>query len=182
MKAYKKIMDVLAMIEKVILVLTSTIILVLVFGNVLTRKIPFIKTSWSFTEELVIALFVLISLLASALCCRENSNISLTLLTTRITGGKLKLVKIITTVISVLYCAVLTCQGWKYMMNELNVGTHTFVLHWPYWIFCAFVPISGFFMILHLIEYCIDFLSNSSENNGEVVSETEEIETRGQEA
>lgn len=171
MKAYKKIMDVITMIEKLVLVLTSAVILILVFGNVLTRKIPFVKTSWSFTEELVIALFVLISLLASALCCRENSNISLTLLTTRISGGKLKLVRVITTVISVLYCTVLTCQGWKYMMNELNAGTHTFVLHWPYWIFCAFIPVSGFFMILHLIEYCIDFFTASADSSNEVAAE-----------
>ena len=76
MKAYKKFMDVLAAVEKLILVASTRLILVLTVGNVVSRKV--IHQSWSFTEELVVAVFVLITLMAAALACREGELVSLT--------------------------------------------------------------------------------------------------------
>ena len=80
MKTYKKIMDVLAGIEKLILVVSTILILVLTVGNVFSRKV--IHRSWSFTEELVVAVFVLITLLAAALACREGELVRFKLLVT----------------------------------------------------------------------------------------------------
>ena len=55
----------------------------LTVGNVFSRKV--IHRSWSFTEELVVAVFVLITLLAAALACREKGGlVSLTLVTDRL--------------------------------------------------------------------------------------------------
>ena len=62
MKIYKKIMNALAAVEKIVLVISTLLILVLTVGNVFSRKV--IHRSWSFTEELVVAVFVLITLLA----------------------------------------------------------------------------------------------------------------------
>lgn len=59
MKGYKKLMDIVAMVEKTVLVVTMILILVLTVGNVFSRKV--IHQSWSFTEELVVAIFVLIT-------------------------------------------------------------------------------------------------------------------------
>ena len=58
MKIYKKIMNALAAAEKIVLVISTLLILVLTVGNVFSRKV--IHRSWSFTEELVVAVFVLI--------------------------------------------------------------------------------------------------------------------------
>ena len=55
MKVYKKLMNALAAVEKVVLVVTTLLILVLTVGNVFSRKV--IHRSWSFTEELVVAVF-----------------------------------------------------------------------------------------------------------------------------
>lgn len=70
MKVYKKLMNALAAVEKIVLVISTLLILVLTVGNVFSRKV--IHRSWSFTEELVVAVFVLITLLAAALACREK--------------------------------------------------------------------------------------------------------------
>ena len=53
MKIYKKIMNALAAVEKIVLVISTLLILVLTVGNVFSRKV--IHRSWSFTEELVVA-------------------------------------------------------------------------------------------------------------------------------
>ena len=49
---------------------TIIVILILTVGNVFSRKI--IHRSWSFTEELVVAVFVLITLMAAALSARRR--------------------------------------------------------------------------------------------------------------
>ena len=52
MKVYKKLMNALAAVEKIVLVISTLLILVLTVGNVFSRKV--IHRSWSFTEELVV--------------------------------------------------------------------------------------------------------------------------------
>ena len=163
MSGFKKMMNALAGLEKLILVLTTAVTLVLVFGNVITRKVPALGIRLAFTEELVIALFVLISLLASALCCRDNSHISLALLSQHAGEGAKKTLKLVTTAVCAVYCALLTQQSYIYMMTQLEGGVRTYVLHWPEWIFCSFVPICGICMILHLIEACLDFNCDEKE-------------------
>ena len=131
MKVYKKLMNALAAVEKIVLVISTLLILVLTVGNVFSRKV--IHRSWSFTEELVVAVFVLITLLAAALACREKGGlVSLTLVTDR-------------------------KYGMDKVLTQLANGKRTFVLNWPEWIFWSFVPIGAGCMILHFIEYCLDF-------------------------
>ena len=71
MKGYKKLMDFVALVEKAVLAATMILILVLTVGNVFSRKV--IHQSWSFTEELVVAIFVLTSLSCRQCCKRGRS-------------------------------------------------------------------------------------------------------------
>ena len=43
------------------------------------------------------------------------------------------------------------------VITQLQNGKRTFVLNWPEWIFWSFVPIGAVCMILHFIEFCLDF-------------------------
>ena len=132
MKVYKKLMNALAAVEKIVLVISTLLILVLTVGNVFSRKV--IHRSWSFTEELVVAVFVLITLLAAALAS-----------------------VILITVLSIVFSAILFKYGMDKVLTQLANGKRTFVLNWPEWIFWSFVPIGAGCMILHFIEYCLDF-------------------------
>lgn len=158
MKVYKKIMDVLAAAEKLILAASTLLILVLTVGNVFSRKV--IHRSWSFTEELVVAVFVLITLMAAALACREGELVSLTLVTDRLPGKTKKPVVVLVTVLSVIFTVILFKYGMDKVLTQLANGKRTFVLNWPEWIFWSFVPIGAVFMILHFVEYCIDFCTD----------------------
>lgn len=75
-------MNAVAAVENCILVVSTLLILVLTVGNVFSRKV--IHRSWSFTEELVVAVFVLITLMAAALACREGELVNLSLVTDRL--------------------------------------------------------------------------------------------------
>lgn len=158
MKVYKKIMDVLSAAEKLILAASTLLILVLTVGNVFSRKV--IHRSWSFTEELVVAVFVLITLMAAALACREGELVSLTLVTDRLPGKTKKPVVVLVTVLSVIFTVILFKYGMDKVLTQLANGKRTFVLNWPEWIFWSFVPIGSVCMILHFVEYCIDFCTD----------------------
>ena len=154
MKVYKKIMDFIAGLEKWVLVFSTILILVLTVGNVLSRKV--LHRSWSFTEELVVAVFVLITLLAAALACREGELVSLPLLTDRLPKKSRKPIMILITVLSVLFTLILFKYGLDKVITQLENGKRTFVLNWPEWIFWSFVPIGAGCMALHFAEYCLD--------------------------
>ena len=155
MKAYKKFMDVLAAVEKLILVASTLLILVLTVGNVFSRKV--IHQSWSFTEELVVAVFVLITLMAAALACREGELVSLTLITDRLPKSLKKPSIILITILCIVFTAILFRYGMDKVITQMANGKRTFVLNWPEWIFWSFVPIGAGCMMLHFLEYCIDF-------------------------
>ena len=104
MKTYKKLMNALAGLEKLVLEIATVLILVLTVGNVFSRKV--IHQSWSFTEELVVAVFVLITLLAAALACREGELVNLTLLTDRLPAQVRKVFLLLSTILSVAFTAV----------------------------------------------------------------------------
>ena len=154
MKGYKKLMDIVAMVEKTVLVLTMILILVLTVGNVFSRKV--IHQSWSFTEELVVAIFVLITLLGAALSAREGGLVGLNLVTERLPKSAKKPVVILITIFSVLFMGILFYYGMDKVMAQLANQKRTFVLNWPEWIFWSFVPIGSACMILHFIEFCLD--------------------------
>lgn len=161
MKAYKKIMDIIALIEKVILLISTLLILVLTVGNVFSRKV--IHQSWSFTEELVVAVFVLITLVATALACREGELVNLTLFTEKLSKKGQKIVLFINTVLCVFFTTVLFIYGMEKVITQIENGKRTFVLNWPEWIFWSFVPIGAACMILHFIEYFVDYCVKEKE-------------------
>ena len=153
MKAYKKLMNAVAAVENVVLVITMLLILVLTVGNVFSRYV--IHRSWSFTEELVVAVFVLITLLAAALACREGDLVNLTLVTDLLPEKMKKPSVILVTILCVIFSVVLFKYGMDKVLTQMANGKRTFVLNWPEWIFWSFVPIGAGCMILHFIEYCV---------------------------
>lgn len=147
-------MNALAAVEKIVLVISTLLILVLTVGNVFSRKV--IHRSWSFTEELVVAVFVLITLLATARLPRRRTGQPDT--GHRPSSKKLKKPSVILiTVLSIIFSVILFKYGMDKVITQLQNGKRTFVLNWPEWIFWSFVPIGAGCMILHFIEFCLDF-------------------------
>ena len=161
MKTYKKFMNALAGLEKLVLEIATVLILVLTVGNVFSRKV--IHQSWSFTEELVVAVFVLITLLAAALACRDGELVNLTILTDRLPAQVRKVFLLFSTILSVAFTAVLFKYGLDKVITQMQNGKRTFVLNWPEWIFWSFVPIGAVCMILHFVEFFLDFCQNKND-------------------
>lgn len=151
-------MNAVAAVENCILVVSTLLILVLTVGNVFSRKV--IHRSWSFTEELVVAVFVLITLMAAALACREGELVNLSLVTDRL-PEKLKNHLLSLPLFCALFYRNLILVRYGKVITQLENGKRTFVLNWPEWIFWSFVPIGSGCMILHFIEYCLDYCTGN---------------------
>ena len=145
MKVYKKIMDGLAMIEKVILSVITVVVTVVTFANVVVRYASDSQFAWS--EELVINLFVLISL-------------SLIFDFLKVKGKKIFVA--IATVVNCVFYGVLLYTGWQKVLSQMASGKHTYSLNWPEWVFSIFLPIGAVLLIIHTIEYFIDVMSNNA--------------------
>ncbi len=167
MKAYKKFMGIVVKVEHAVLALAMLLVLVLTFGNVIARK--GFRHSWGFTEEIVVAVFVLLSLLAAGVAAGEKGGlVNLGLIPDLVKPKTNKALQVVSTIICLFYALILTVQGINRVIMD---GTETPILHIPKTYFWIFVVIGGISLILHFIEFCIDYMQ---EAEGEIEKEEEE--------
>ncbi|MBR4529404.1 MAG: TRAP transporter small permease subunit [Lachnospiraceae bacterium] len=158
MAVYKKIMHVVTVIEKIVLALALCFVLALTFGNVVARKV--FQHSWGFTEEIVVALFVLLSLLAAGVAAQKAELVNLSLVTEFASLRTKKIFKVIETVFCVAYSLILAVQG----LDRMRVDhTQSPILHIPTTVFWSFVLIGGISMALHFVENCIIYCLETKE-------------------
>lgn len=162
MQVYRKIMGVITLIEEVALALASILVLILTFGNVVARYV--FHHSWGFVEEIVVAVFVLISLLAAGVAAGTGDLVNLALLPDHVGPGAKKVLKIISTVIGVIYSLILAWQGFGRMTAD---RTFSPILHISKSVFWSFVVIGGISLALHFIENCISFCAGEPEGKGD---------------
>lgn len=158
MNAFKKIMDGVAKLEKFILCVISVVVTVITFANVCVRKLT--DTQFAWTEELVINLFVLMIMLGCALCARDGSLISLSLIFDLLKAKGKKVFVCIITAVSCVFYGVLFKTGLDKVLTQISNGKTTFSLGWPEWVFTIFLPIGCVFLLLHTIEFFFDVMSN----------------------
>ena len=152
---YKKIMDGFTFVEKIILAIVLAIVTVVTFGNVLSRYV--LPTSWNFTEELVVNIFVLLSLLGAAICARQEGGlVSMALFSGMLPRKGQRVLNMFMVIIGLIFCYVLIKYGFERVATLIKNGKRTDVLRIFEWYFALATPISGICMALHLVEFCID--------------------------
>ena len=161
MKAYKKLMNGVAKFEEIVQNVILVVVTLLTFANVCVRYLSDSQFAWS--EELVINLFVLLIMMGCGLCVREGSLITLSLVFDLIKLKGKKVLGAIATVANLAFWVILLKTGWDKVLSQMASGKQTPSLLWPEWVFTIFLPIGCIFLILHTIEYCIDFMSQKEE-------------------
>ena len=152
---YKKIMNGFTFIEKIVLAIVLAVVTAVTFGNVLSRYV--LPVSWSFTEELVINIFVLLSLLGAAVCARDEGGlVSMALFSTALPRKGQRILNLFTVVMGLLFAYVLIKYGFDRVFTLIGNNKRTDVLRIFEWKFALFTPVSGICMALHLIEFGID--------------------------
>ncbi len=159
MNVYKKIMNAIAGCEKLVMSLILLFVTGITFINVLVRKLTTGQFAW--TEELVVNLFVLMIMLGCALCVREGGLITLSLIYDRMKARGKKVLTIVCTVFDCVFWIFILWAGYEKVLTVFASGKITSSLRWPEWVFQIFLPIGAVLLLLHTVEYCIDFMKSN---------------------
>jgi TRAP-type C4-dicarboxylate transport system permease small subunit len=142
------------------LIAASLLVMVLInFGNVLSRYV--LHASWSFSEELMVFLFVYNSFFAAALACRKKAHLGFTMLTDVIGGTPKKVLAVISTFISLALMVLLAVYGTKMVLGQMEYNQRTPALGLPEAFAGMAVPLGSLLVAFRILEAGIkEFLSD----------------------
>ena len=173
MKIYTKIMDVLAAIERFILVVTGLGTTFITFFAVVGRKTGWYKFTWS--EEIVINVFVIMIMCGCALAAREGGLISLSLIYDMVSVKGKKIIATISSAVCFAFYIIVIKTGFDKVASQMASNKRTSILLWPEWIFMIALPIGAILLILHTFEHLMTVYAMKEEpakaSDGEEVKE-----------
>lgn len=147
MKIFDKIEEILAAVCLVVMA-------ILTFANVIARYL--FSASFSFSEEITTYLFVLLSMLGTAIAAKRRAHLGLSIVTDAVGPKAEKILRIIGYVAAVLFTGAIFYYGIRMVMNQRMLGQVTAGMQWPEWIFGSFVPIGAFFATVRFIQVLIE--------------------------
>jgi len=161
MKVFKALMSVIAVLEKFCLGFLGLGSTIIIFINVIVRK--FTTTQFAWTEELVVNFFVLLIMCGCGLCARDGSLISLSLIYDAV-GKKAKdVMTVLICAFNLVFYVLITKTGFEKVATQIANKKLTMTMMWPEWVFTIFIPIGGVLLILHTIEFLVNYFSKKDE-------------------
>lgn len=152
--------------ESVIVALVMIVMLILVFVGVISRYV--LHFSFSFTEELVCAGFVLLSTMGGALASKEKSHYTLDLVTGLMKPKTKKIFMIIDTALTCAAAGVLLYTGIQMVQSQMKIGSVSIALKVPSWVYGVFVPFGLLFLLLRSIQVIANILRGRDKDYEEV--------------
>lgn len=149
-------MKLLDWIEEILCVVCTVVMTLLVFANVLSRYI--LHYSLSFSEEITTYLFILLSLMGTAIAAKRRAHLGLSILTDAVPPAVRKALLVIGFAIGTLFSAALFYYGVLMVINQYNLGMETSAMQWPEWIYATFVPFGACFITLRFAQATIQEL------------------------
>ena len=135
--------------EEYVCVVCLGIMTALTFTNVVARY--GFSASFSFSEEITTYLFVLLSLMGSAIAAKRKSHLGFSLLSDMMPYGIRKLMHIVGCLFAITFCGMLVWFGSRMAMSQFARQQVTAGMQWPEWVFGAFVPFGALFVLFRFI-------------------------------
>lgn len=161
MKVYTKIMDMLAALEKFILIVTGLGTTFITFFAVVGRKTAWYKFTWS--EEIVINVFIIMIMCGCALSAREGGLISLSLIYDMVSLKAKKVIATISNAVNIAFYIIVIKTGFDKVATQMATNKRTSILLWPEWIFMIFLPIGSILLLLHTVEHLMKIYAMKEE-------------------
>ena len=139
-------MKVLDKNEEIICIICTIIMTTLVFANVASRYV--FHNSLSFSEEITTYLFVLLSMMGTAIAAKRHAHLGLSILTDAVSPKVRKALLVIGQGIATLFSAALFYYGILMVMNQYNLAMVTPAMQWPEWAYGLFIPFGAFFITI----------------------------------
>ena len=147
-------MGILKRIEEILSVICLGTMTVLAFANVVSRYV--FSASFSFSEEITTYLFVLLSLLGTAIAAKRKAHLGLTIITDLVNPRIRKIMEIIGYGFAVAFTFAIFYYGILMVKSQRELGQVTAAMQWPEWIFGSFVPFGSFFVLIRFGQNLIE--------------------------
>lgn len=158
-------MRILDRIEEIVAAVCLSVMTVLAFANVVARYV--FSASFSFSEEITTYLFVLLSLLGTAIAARRRAHLGLTILTDVVSPKVRRILHIIGYLFAVAFTGAIFYYGILMVLSQRQLGQVTANMQWPEWIFGSFVPIGALFATVRFVQVLIEEIRGTGEKEGE---------------
>lgn len=149
---------ILSMVEHSLLILSASVMSIIAFANVISRY--FMNHSLSFTEEITINLFVMLTFVGTAVGVKTGSHLGFSLLFDQASLPVKKILAIFVGSIVIVVFAIFTYYGVKMVQFQMLLNTTTPSLGWQQWIFSLGFPIGSFLCLVRSIESTIKEFKN----------------------
>ena len=156
-------------IEESLVCVCLVVMTALTFVNVVARYV--FSASLSFSEEITTYLFVLLSLLGSAIAAKRGAHLGLTIISDRVGPKAGRVLGIISMAFATAFSAIICYFGFFMALNQFNKGQLTAGTQLPEWIFGSFVPIGALFVTIRFGENLIRLLTGKDIQHEDVVAE-----------
>ena len=143
-------------IEKAVSCSCVAVMAILVFANVIARKV--FNHSLAVSDEMSTYLFVLMSFMGTAIAARRGAHLGLSIVTDRLSGKAKKGVGFVMYLISAFFCLLILIFGAQMVISQYNFGQETAAMQWPEWIYGSFVPIGAFFAMVAFLTGAVNYL------------------------
>lgn len=145
-------------IEEIAAIVCLSVMTLLTFANVISRYV--FSASFSFSEEITTYLFVLLSLLGTAIAAKRRAHLGLTIITDVVSPKVRKVLHVIGWIFAAAFMALIFWYGIQMVLSQIRLGQVTANMQWPEWIFGSFVPIGAFFALVRFIQVLIEEVKN----------------------
>ena len=156
-------------IEESLVCVCLVVMTALTFVNVVARYV--FSASLSFSEEITTYLFVLLSLLGSAIAAKRGAHLGLTIISDRVGPKAGRVLGIISMAFATAFSAIICYFGFFMALNQFNKGQLTAGTQLPEWIFGSFVPIGALFVTIRFGENLVRLLAGKDIQHEDVVAE-----------
>lgn len=154
-------------IEEILCAICLSVMTMIAFINVIARFL--LSASLSFTDEITTYLFVLLSLLGSAVAAKRGAHLGLTVVLDVVSPSVRKVLKTIGFLFAVLFSGSIFYYGIFMVKSQMERGQITANMQWPEWIFGSFVPIGAFFLTIRFIQaFIYELKTNEKERKEEL--------------
>ena len=156
-------------IEESLVCVCLVVMTALTFVNVVARYV--FSASLSFSEEITTYLFVLLSLLGSAIAAKRGAHLGLTIISDRVGPKAGRVLGIISMAFATAFSAIICYFGFFMALNQFSKGQLTAGTQLPEWIFGSFGPIGALFVTIRFGENLIRLLTGKDIQHEDVVAE-----------
>lgn len=136
--------------EEIVLFIALAVMTIISFANILSRN--FANISLSFTEEITINLFVLLTFVGTAVGVRRYAHLGFTLIYDKVGTAWKKAIIIFSTLAGLVLFGVLFWYGIQMVLFQMDMGQKTPALGMPQWVLSSSMAIGALLCVIRTIQ------------------------------